>query len=297
MLIDIHGHCLKNKELPLRPGSEPFVWPELLLEMHKEIGTEHGVLLPVIGPENTAVMQTVDEVLDIARESGGHFIPFMNVDPRMLYSNPNADLAFVVEYYKAMGCKGIGEMTANLSFLDPRVLNLFAAAEKNELPVTIHIATREGNIYGLIDDLGLPRLEAVLQKFPNLKILGHSQTFWAHQSSDVNLNNWGGYPTGPVARPGRITELMRQYPNLLGDLSAGSGMNAITRDPSFGYEFLDEFQDRLFYGTDLCQPKNRTSSIFFGLRDFLNNALAEKHISKEVYEKVTHLNAEKLLGL
>ena len=36
---------------------------------------------------------------------------------------------------------------------------------------------------------------------------------------------------------------------------------------------------------------------FFGLRDFLNNALAEKHISKDVYEKVTHLNAEKLLGL
>ena len=297
MLIDIHGHCLKTKGIPLHRGDEPLLWTEKLLEMHKEIGIDHGVLLPIVTPESVCRVQSVDEVLDIVQISNGHFIPFMNVDPRMLYSNPNADLAFVVEYYKAMGCKGIGEMTANLSFLDPRVLNLFAAAEKNELPVTIHIATREGNIYGLIDDLGLPRLEAVLQKFPNLKRLGHSQTFWAHQSSDVNLNNWGGYPTGPVARPGRITELMRQYPNLLGDLSAGSGMNAITRDPSFGYEFLDEFQDRLFYGTDLCQPKNRTSSIFFGLRDFLTNALAEKHISKEVYEKVTHLNAEKLLGL
>ncbi len=297
MLIDIHGHCLKNKELPLRPGSEPFVWPEMLLEMHKEIGTERGVLLPVIGPENTAVMQTVDEVLDIARESGGHFIPFLNVDPRMLFNSPDADLSFIMAHYKAKGCKGVGEVTANLSFTDPRCLNLFKAAEKNGLPVTIHIATQEGNTYGLIDDLGLPRLEMVLQKCPELKILGHSQTFWAHISADVSLSNWFGYPPGPVVRPGRITELMRRYPGLLGDLSAGSGLNALTRDPSFAYEFIDEFQDRLFYGTDLCQPFNRTLDIFFGLRDFLNDALAQKHISKDAYEKITHLNAEKLLGL
>ena len=296
MLIDIHGHCLKNKELPLHRGGEPFVWPELLLEMHKEIGTEHGVLLPIIGPENTSVTQSVDEVLDIARESGGHFIPFMNVDPRMLYNSSDADLSFIMEHYKSKGCKGVGEVTANLSFTDPRCLNLFKAAEKNALPVTIHIATREGNTYGLIDDLGLPRLEVVLQKCPELKILGHSQVFWAHISADVSLSNWGGYPTGPVVKPGRITELMRRYPGLLGDLSAGSGLNALRRDPSFAYEFIDEFQDRLFYGTDICQPSNRKISMFFGLRDFLNEALAEKHISKDAYEKITHLNAERLLG-
>ena len=58
MLIDIHGHCLKNKDLPYRRGDEPFVWPELLLNMHKEIGIDRGVLLPVIGPENTSVTQT-----------------------------------------------------------------------------------------------------------------------------------------------------------------------------------------------------------------------------------------------
>ena len=297
MLIDIHGHCLKNKDLPYRRGDEPFVWPELLLNMHKEIGIDRGVLLPVIGPENTSVTQTVDEVLDIARESGGHFIPFLNLDPRMMFNTPDADLSFIIEHYKAKGCKGIGELTINMPFTDPRCLNLFAAAEKNELPVTIHVATQEGGMYGLVDELGLKRLEIVLQKFPNLKILGHSQAFWSHMSSDVNAANWGGYPTGPVARPGRIAELMRKYDNLLGDFSAGSGLNSLTRDPSFAYEFIDEFQDRLFYGTDLCQPKNRNSSIFFGLRDFLKNGLEEKKISQAVYEKITHLNAERLLGL
>ena len=32
-------------------------------------------------------------------------------------------------------------------------------------------------------------------------------------------------------------ELLRKYPNLYGDLSAGSGYNAITRDPAFGDAF------------------------------------------------------------
>ncbi len=296
MFIDIHGHCLKAKDFPLPPGNEPFVWPEILMEMHKSVGIEHGVILPIIGPDNTMVVQSNEEVLDIAAESNGHFIPFCNVDPRMLYNSPTSDLSYIIEHYKAKGCKGIGEMTCNLSFTDPRCLNLFKHAEKNEMPVTFHIAMREGNIYGVIDDLGLPRLEVVLQKFPNLKFLAHSQTFWAHISSDVSLSNWGGYPKGPVVKPGRVSELMRKYPGLLGDLSAGSGCNALTRDPSFAYEFLDEFQDRLFFGTDVCRPCNR-NDVLIMLQNFLNQALAEKHITKEIYEKVTHLNAEKLLGL
>jgi len=297
MLIDIHGHCLKSRDFPLQRGDEPFVWPELLLEMHREIGIDRGVLLPIIGPENTAPTQSVDEALDIARESNGHFIPFLCLDPRALYNSPKADLSFIIEHYKERGCKGIGELVANLSFTDPRCLNLFASAERNGLPVTIHIGTREGGLYGLVDDLGLPRLEVVLQKFPNLKVLGHSQAFWSHISADVCLDNWGGGPRGAVVHGGRVPELMRRYPNLLGDLSAGSGLNAMTRDPDFSYEFLEEFQDRLFYGTDICQPKNRKSPIFFGLRDFLASARDTRRISREAYEKITHLNAERLLEL
>jgi predicted TIM-barrel fold metal-dependent hydrolase len=113
----------------------------------------------------------------------------------------------------------------------------------------------------------------------------------------VRLDNWGNYLSGPVVKTGRIVELMRRYPNLLGDLSAGSALTAMTRDPSFSYEFLDEFQDRLFYGTDICQPKNRTNPIFFGMRDFLGNALNEGHLSRTAYEKITHGNAERLLDL
>lgn len=43
---------------------------------------------------------------------------------------------------------------------------------------------------------------------------------------------------------------MEKYPNIYGDLSAGSGLNAISRDPDFGREFLIRRADRLLFGTD-----------------------------------------------
>ena len=38
--------------------------------------------------------------------------------------------------------------------------------------------------------------------------------------------------------------------------AAGSGHNAVTRDPSFGVEFVDQFQDKLMFGTDSCSRLN-----------------------------------------
>ena len=47
------------------------------------------------------------------------------------------------------------------------------------------------------------------------------------------------YPDGPVAPGGAIDTLMDKYPNLHGDLSAGSGAGAISRDPEFGRAVSD----------------------------------------------------------
>jgi len=95
-----------------------------------------------------------------------------------------------------------------------------------------------------------------------------------------------------VADGGRVVELMREHPNLCGDLSAGSGCNAVSRDPEFGYGFLTEFHDRLFFGTDICAPSNTTPLV-----DFLREAVEGGGISREVYEQVGWKNAERLLGL
>ena len=47
---------------------------------------------------------------------------------------------------------------------------------------------------------------------------------------------------------------MERYPNIYGDLSAGSGANSISRDKEFGRGFLLRRQDRLMFGTDYLQP-------------------------------------------
>jgi hypothetical protein len=176
------------------------------------------------------------------------------------------------------------------------VENLFHHAEKCNLPLTFHIAVREGNIYGLIDDLGLPRFERQIQAHPALVFLCHSQAFWSHISADVTEQTWGGYPQGPVVEGGRVLELLGTYPNVYGDLSAGSGYNAVSRDPSFGYRFLNEFQDKLLFGTDVCSPKNRDDVLIY-LKDFIEDARTNGHISQEAFDKITHKNAERLLGL
>ena len=51
-----------------------------------------------------------------------------------------------------------------------------------------------------------------------------------------------------------IDTLMNKYPNLYGDLSAGSGANAISRDKKFGRAFLIRCADRLMFGTDFLAP-------------------------------------------
>jgi hypothetical protein len=155
------------------------------------------------------------------------------------------------------------------------------------------MATKRGGTYGLIDELGLPLLEEALQKFPRLQFLAHSQAVWSHVSGDVTENEWSGYPNGPVAEGGALPRLLREYDNLWGDLSAKSGWNALARDCDFGYAFLDEFQDRLLFGTDVCDPQRCNTPLV----DFLEDALQRSAISREVYEKVGWKNAEIVLDL
>jgi hypothetical protein len=61
------------------------------------------------------------------------------------------------------GAKGVGELTANVKIDDPLTMNLFKHIEKNNMPTTIHISEKIGGGYGLVDQLGLPGLNKVLE--------------------------------------------------------------------------------------------------------------------------------------
>jgi predicted TIM-barrel fold metal-dependent hydrolase len=218
----------------------------------------------------------------------------MNVDPRQVGNSPTANLGHLMDFWMVRGCKGIGEVCACLRFDDPKMENLFAHAQERRLPITFHLAPEPSGYYGIVEELGLPGLEGALRKFPDLLFFGHSQPFWAEISGDLTEDLRNSYPKGPVAEGGAVVRLFRDYPNLYGDLSpaAGSGFNAIARDPEFGFTFMDEFQDRLLFGTDICDPRNELTLI-----GYLNDAVANGNLSREAYEKIGWQNAERVLGL
>ncbi len=165
-----------------------------------------------------------------------------------------------------------------------------------EMPVLFHVATRDHDTYGLIDDFGLPRFEEAVRKFPGITWLCHSQAWWSFIGGDVGEDEWDGYPKGRVVKGGRVVELMRRYPNVYGDLSAGSGFNAVSRDPAFGHWFMDEFQDQLCFGTDIWRTSHR-DGLLVQLANFMKDALTAGKISQEVFDKIACGNAERVLGL
>jgi len=290
MFIDIHGHAYK-KPYP-GPGGKPvFSSPEQLLAKYEKFGIEKAVLLPLVSPE-VYLPQSNEEILEIVEKYPGRFIPFCNIDPRAVSNSENAPLGYLLEHYKNCGCRGIGEVMPNIPFLHPLALNLFRHVEKAGLPLIFDITTRIGRAYGLYDDPGLPQFEECLKMFPRLKFLGHGPPFWAEIAKLETPCDRSGYPAYPVKEEGVVPKLLRRYSNLYGDLSAGSGYNALARDPEYGAKFLTEFQDKLFFGTDICGNEQNPM-----LPDFLVSLLENKCISKTVFRKVARDNAVKLLNL
>ena len=288
--IDIHVHSSMWEGAKIQPGVV-LASPEQLQESYRELGVEKAFLLPLISPEYRFCVQTNEEMEYLANKYSDTFYWFCNIDPRMGRNSTRTDFSEFLLQYKERGALGVGEVTANMPMDDPRMEHLFAACAEFDMPVTIHIAHQIGDTYGIYDDLGLPKLEYMLKKYPALKILGHSTCFWSEIGNDVTKENRKGLITGKV-QEGTVVRLMRECPNLYCDLSADSGCNAMRRDPEFSYRFMEEFSDRLMYGTDICKPRQKTH-----LAAWLDNALTTGCITPENYKKICRSNAIKLFNL
>ena len=96
-------------------------------------------------------------------------------------------------------------------------------------------------------------------------------------------------------KPGGLTDrYLRDYPNLFGDLSAGSGLNAFARDPEHGRAFLERHQDKLLYGSD-CTDVNAVPVQCSGARQLAQlKALAP---SLAVERKIRYETARRLFRL
>ncbi|GFI32964.1 MAG: amidohydrolase [Lachnospiraceae bacterium] len=282
--IDLHLH-LTLHQLP-KQGKMFFSSAENMLPHLEELGIEKGVLMS--GGENTPFSNN-EEVRAVSERFPDKFAWMCNLDEK------DIDTVFGrLSEYKAQGAVGIGELMLNKRLDHPFLETVFAAAEQLKLPVLLHMSPEEGYSYGVVDEPGLPLLEKMLQKYPNLTVLGHSQTFWIEISADApkakeERNRWG---EGPVAPGGRVPALFAKYPNLYGDLSANSGGQAIMRDPKFGIQFLETYAGRLFFATDMIN-----NEMVFPLGAWLEEQVGSGALSAEAYEQICWKNARRIFGL
>ena len=289
MLIDIHGHIGR-----IMPDRKEFVDVTNLIAKMDAWEIDITCILALSEhPEGGYLECDTEDIIAACARYPDRLLPFCLIDPR--YGNdPAIDFSHLLEEYRARGCKGIGEFLPKLDFDDPRCLNLYRQAGRFDMPVLFDMQDRpEG--YGLHDDFGLPKLERALRACPETVFIGHGPTFWAEISGAVPADNRSGYPPGPVTPGGAVPRLMRQFPNLWADTSAHSGYNAFTRDPVFGLEFLDEFQDKMLFGTDSCL-RSDVQRTWPGVALF-QQLRAEKKLSEETLEKISWQNCARLLKL
>lgn len=142
---------------------------------------------------------------------------------------------------RRQGAIGIGEMKFHVPVDSPEMDRVYMLAEELGVTVLLHFEYRHYN-------LGFENLEKVLKRYPKVNFIGHAQTWWGHISADPNLNDM--YPKGGVKPGGLVDKLLADYSNIYGDLSADSGLNAITRDPEFSRGFLDRHSRKLIWGSD-----------------------------------------------
>jgi predicted TIM-barrel fold metal-dependent hydrolase len=285
--IDVHTHVLR----PEVKDAPPMTVEELLKRMD-ELGIERAVVLPIVSPEGGFFYYPTESVLQLYERFPAKLIPFCNIDPRCSSNSPSTDFRWVLSEYRTAGCRGLGEITANVYFDDVRVLNLFRQCGEIGFPVLFHMAVQVGGVYGLADDIGLPRLERALSSLPQTIFIGHAMSFWAEISGEVDPLTRGDYPKGIIRIPGRLAALLSKYENLYGDLSAGSGYNAISRDPEYGCKFLEEFQDKLFFGTDICNVNQDVPIV-----GYLRALVQQGKISRKAFRKISRDNVSKVLGL
>lgn len=284
--IDLHLHLSLN----FVPRSDKMFISsaEEMLPHLDELGIRKGVLMSS-GEGGGMPFGTNEQNRAIVQKLPERYAWMCNLDP------VDADTVYErLARYKEQGAVGIGELMINRPLDDPFLKEVFAAAQKLEMPVTFHMSPEEGFSYGVVDRPGLPLLEETLKEYPDCRILGHSQAFWIEMSADAptdreGRNQWG---KGPVVPGGRVPALFERYPNLYGDLSANSAGCAVMRDPAFGLDFLERYADRLFFATDMVNAE-----MVFPLGAWLDEQAEAGRLSRAAYEKICFKNAQRVFGL
>lgn len=276
--VDMHTHLGQTWNT-----TQPLSAEELLRWMDAH-SVAQAIVLPLVSPESSSFLLTSEFVLAQTQPHRDRLIPFCCIDPRTSYNGGVKGLIDILKRWVDAGAKGFGEHKTGIPIDDPRNMRVYSACNELKLPLLFHLDNQRNT-----DKPGLPGLAKALAENPNVNFIGHGPGWWASISAATAQADLGGYPKGQVTSGGAIDSLMEKYPNLYGDLSAGSGAGAISRDLDFGKQFLIRRQDRIMFGTDFLSPGQAVPQF-----DLFEKKL---ELPAEVQAKIFRNNARKLLGL
>ena len=265
---------------------------EQLIAHQRAMGVTKTILLPAGSPANTASTLYGEgnglqadawgnqSCYELAQKYPKEFLFGGNEVPDL----PNAITE--IEKYLKMGGVVIGESKFAVECDSPEMQKIYGLAQEYDVPILMHWQYKRYNY-------GFERFYKMLEKFPKVNFIGHSMLWWASiGKNETDLNNQ--YPKTKVVPGGYTDRLLSDYPNMYGDLSAGSGLNALTRDEDHAREFLQRHQDKLLFGsdctdTDGCVPKCIGANIIAEIRKLSP--------SKKIRRKLLFENAEKLFKI
>ena len=278
-IIDIHQHLGYSG----RPD-------DVLLRHQQRMGVTTTVLLPAGRPVTSAsTHEGVSNGLQaqalgneacrtFARAHGRHYRFGANEVPDVEGATNE------IARYLKLGGVLIAEQKFGVECDSAAMQAIYALAQDHHVPVLMHWQYKMYNY-------GFDRFYKMLEKYPRVNFLGHAQTWWANVDRSYRDDEKNLYPKGPITPGGLTDRYLSDYPNMFGDLSAGSGLNALTRDEAFTRDFLARHQDKLVFGSD-CSDHEGAGEKCQGAQTIA--AVRRLAASREIERKLLYGNARKL---
>lgn len=252
----------------------------MLLPHQLGLGVSRTVLLPAGRRLGLAANAGGNDVVWALRdEHPGHFTCFANELPDI------PETRAVLEEFLNKGAIGIGEQKFPVDCDSEHIVKVAEIAKEFDVPVLLHFEHEKYNFH-------IERFHKILERFPTVNFIGHAQTFWGN--IDAEHEQEVMYPKGAVT-PGGITDkYLSDYPNMFGDLSAGSGRNSMERDEDHARDFLARHQDKLMFGSD-CSDSEAGSEKCIGSQTLpmLRRLVADK----AALDKILGGNARRIMRL
>lgn len=278
-IIDIHQHLNYSGRTD-----------DVFLAHQRAMGITKTILLPAGRPViSPATHEGVSNGLQAKCAGNEVCYQFAKAHPREYLFGANEvpdlpDAVKEIEKYLKLGGVIIAESKFGVECDSPGMQKIYELAAHYRVPVLMHWQVKMYNY-------GFERFYQMLEKYPRTNFLGHAQTWWANIDKNYKDDATNLYPKGKVT-PGGITDrYLRDYPNMYGDLSAGSGLNALTRDEEHARAFIERHQNKLVYGSD-CSDLTGTIPGCQGAQTIA--AVRRLVSSKKVERKLLYGNAKRI---